>query len=82
MTGVCSCNARFLRLQLKGVGGADEALCTTQKSACGVCTTGLQSSTKRKEVDPKKYPNKVHTGPQDSGDAYSFSPENTAGITR
>ena len=25
---------------------------------------------KRKELDPKKYPNKVHTGPKGSGDVY------------
>ena len=58
LTGPCSCNARFLRLYLKGVGGADETSCGSRKLACGVCTTGLESSTKKKknEVDPKKYP--------------------------
>ena len=34
LTGKCSCNARFLRLYLKGVGGADEASSSCQKLAC------------------------------------------------
>ena len=33
LTGKCSCNARFLRLYLKGVGGADEASSSCQKLA-------------------------------------------------
>ena len=57
LTGACSCNARFLRLYLKGVGGADETSCRSRKLACGVCTTGLESSTKKKKRGrPKKVP--------------------------
>ena len=48
ITGACSYNARFLRLYLKGVGGAEEASCGCQKMACETCTTGLKSSTKKK----------------------------------
>ena len=34
LTGKCSCNARFLRLYLKGEGGADEASSGCRKLAC------------------------------------------------
>ena len=34
LTGKCSCNARFLRLYLKGVGGADEASSSCRKVGC------------------------------------------------
>ena len=57
ITGACSCNARFLRLYLKGVGGAEEASCGCRKLACETCTTGLKSSTKKKRRGrPKKVP--------------------------
>ena len=57
LTGACSCNARFLRLYLKGVGGADETSCGSRKLACGVYTTGLESSTKKKKRGrPKNVP--------------------------
>ena len=34
LTGKCSCNTRFLRLYLKGEGGADEASSGCRKLAC------------------------------------------------
>ena len=62
-TGACSCKARFLRLYLKGVGGADEASSGCRKLSCGeTCATGLKTKAKRKPGRPKKVLNKVQTG--------------------
>ena len=57
ISGACSCNARLLRLYLKGVGGADKASCSCQKLACEICTTRLKRSTKKKRRGrPTKVP--------------------------
>ena len=62
-TGACSCKARFLRLYLKGVGGADEASSSCRKLSCGeTCATGLKTKTKKTPKKPKKVPNKIQTG--------------------
>merc|ERR1711966_219062 len=62
-TGACSCKARFLRLYLKGVGGADEASSSCRKFSCGeTCATGIKTKAKRNPSRPKKIPNKVQTG--------------------
>ena len=63
MTGICSCNTRFLRLYLKGVGGADEASSGYRKLSCGeTYATGIKTKAKRNPGRPKKVPNKVQTG--------------------
>ena len=53
-TGACGCNARFLRLYLMGVGGADEVSCGCRKLSCEICTARLKSSTKERHGKLKK----------------------------
>ena len=44
-TGTCSCKARFLRLYLKRVGGADEISSGCRKMSCEeTCATGLKTT--------------------------------------
>ena len=50
----CSCNAGFLILYLKGVGGADKTPCGRQKLSCETCAMVLKSSTKKRHGTPKK----------------------------